>query len=67
MAVAISSDGSTAIVGASFDDVGSNPDQVQQTVFRRSGGVWIQEQQLTPIDGMAGRFFWYVHFIERRW
>ena len=49
--IAISGD--TALVGASYDDVGTNPDQGSVYVFTRSGGIWSQQAKLTAVDGAA--------------
>jgi hypothetical protein len=48
--VAISDD--TVVVGAIVDVVG--PIQGSAYVFTRSDTVWMQQQELTPIDGAAG-------------
>ncbi|RLS33683.1 MAG: hypothetical protein DWH80_00040 [Planctomycetota bacterium] len=55
--VALSSDGNTAIVGASWDDVGGNMEQGSATIFTRSSGVWTQQQQVTATGGAANDFF----------
>ncbi|MBI4661195.1 MAG: tandem-95 repeat protein [Verrucomicrobia bacterium] len=64
--VAISGD--TVIIGASWDDVGSNPDQGSAYVFTRSGTTWIQQAKLTASDGASTFFFGVVltgdHFGE---
>ncbi len=52
-AVALSSDGNTAIVGAHFDDIGANPNQGSATIFTRIEGVWSEQQQITAADGAA--------------
>ena len=57
--VALSSDGNTAIVGAYYDDVGSNLDQGSATIFTRSGTTWTQEQTITQTGGAAFDFFGY--------
>jgi hypothetical protein len=59
-AVSLSSDGSTAIVGAYLDDVGANVDQGSAYVFTRSGTVWTQQAQLNAVGGAAGDFFGYA-------
>ena len=56
-AVALSIDGSTAIVGAYRDDVGGNTDQGSAIVFTRSGNLWTQQGQLTAIGGAASDEF----------
>ena len=45
--------GETAIVGAPKDNVGANMAQGSAYIFVRSGGGWIQQQQLTDIQGAA--------------
>jgi hypothetical protein len=47
--VAISGD--TAIVGASFDDVGANTEQGSAYIFTRSGTTWTQQVQFTAAGG----------------
>jgi hypothetical protein len=49
--VAIS--GETAIVGAPFDNVGTNNFQGSAYVFVRVGATWSQQQKLTASDGAA--------------
>ncbi len=49
--------GDTAIVGASFDDVGANVDQGSAYVFTRSGTAWTQQAQLTAAGGAASDGF----------
>jgi len=56
-AVALSSSGDTAIVGAYFDDVGANADQGSATIFTRSGSVWTEQQTITQTGGAAGDAF----------
>jgi hypothetical protein len=57
--VGLSSDGSTAIVGAYRKTIGANSLQGAAYIFTRSGGVWSQQQELTASDGAAGDFFGY--------
>jgi hypothetical protein len=52
-AVALSSDGNTALIGAAQDNVGVNADQGSATVFVRSGSVWTQQQNLISSTGAA--------------
>ena len=53
-AVAISDDGSTAIVGGNGDDIGLNQDQGSARVFVWNGTTWIQRgDAITPLDGEA--------------
>jgi FG-GAP repeat protein len=49
--------GSTLVIGAPGDDVGSNVNQGSVYVFRRLGGAWIEEQKLTSSDGAANDQF----------
>lgn len=57
ISVALSSDGNTAIVGAYADDVGSNSNQGSAVIFKRSGSVWTQQQQINAADGAASDLF----------
>jgi hypothetical protein len=47
----------TAIVGALWDDVGTNADQGSAYLFARNGGTWTQQEHLVASDGAAGDFF----------
>jgi hypothetical protein len=51
VSIALSSD--TAVVGAYFDDVGTNTDQGSAYVFTRSGTTWTQQAQLTATAGAS--------------
>ncbi len=53
ISIALSSDGNTAIVGAS----GDNSNQGSATVFTRSGTTWTQQQTITQTDGAANDYF----------
>lgn len=54
---AVSLDGDTAFIGASYDDNGKG----SAYVFTRSGGVWSQQAKLSAADGAANdRFGWSV-------
>ena len=55
--VALSSDGSTAIVGAFSDTVSGRSYQGSATIFTRSGSVWTQQQTITQSDGAADDWF----------
>ena len=56
--VALSSDGSTALVGADGDgDKGS--DSGSAYVFTRSGSTWTEQAKLLASDGAAGDYFGY--------
>ena len=59
VSVALSSDGSTALVGAYLKTVGVNSQQGAAYVFTRSSGIWSQQQELTPSDGAANYHFGY--------
>jgi hypothetical protein len=54
-AVALSGD--TALVGAVFDEVGTNTLQGSAYVFVRSGTIWSQQAKLTASDGAASDYF----------
>ena len=49
----------TAIVGAPFDDIGSNDQQGSAYIFVRAGGgtTWTQQAKLTAADGAVGDRF----------
>lgn len=51
--------GSTAVVGARGDSIGSTSFGFQGSVyvFNRQGGIWVEEQKLTASDGVAGDSF----------
>jgi hypothetical protein len=49
--------GSTAVVGALFHGVNSNPNQGTAYVFSRKGGLWSQLDQLIATDGGSGDRF----------
>jgi hypothetical protein len=53
---AVAVEGNTALVGAEFDD-DNGEDAGAVYVFTRAGGVWTEQQKLTPKDGSAGDFF----------
>jgi hypothetical protein len=55
--VAISSDGTTAIVGAPFEDTGAATNQGAAYVFTRSGSTWTQQQKLLASDAATGDTF----------
>jgi hypothetical protein len=54
-AVALSDN--TALVGALYDDVGTNTRQGSAYVFERSGTEWSQQAKLTSLDGAAHDLF----------
>lgn len=49
--------GNTALVGARFDDVGSNADQGSAYIFSGSGNTWSFQRQLIANDGIANDEF----------
>lgn len=51
--VALSSDGTTAIIGASADEDPNGVDAGSAYVFDASGESWTQQAKLTPVDGNA--------------
>lgn len=55
--VALSSDGSTALVGAPDHKFGFNTQQGAAYVYTRTGITWSQQQELTASDGASGDFF----------
>jgi hypothetical protein len=55
--VAIS--GNYAIVGAAFDDVGSNINQGSVSIYQLIGGNWVLMQKITDATGVAGDNFGY--------
>jgi len=53
--------GDTIIVGAHFDDTGTNTDQGSAYIFVRNGTTWTEQQKLTAADSAAGdEFGWSV-------
>jgi hypothetical protein len=55
--VALSSDGTTALVGARAHTVSANVGQGAAYVFTLSGETWTQTLELTAADGVAGDMF----------
>ncbi|MBX2846059.1 MAG: T9SS type A sorting domain-containing protein [Saprospiraceae bacterium] len=55
--VAISGDGNTIISGATDDGGGATEKMGSAYIFRKSGGVWTEEQKLTASDGAGGHEF----------
>jgi hypothetical protein len=49
--------GDTLVVGALYDNIGSNTKQGSAYVFTRSGGVWAEQQKLVASDGAAQDYF----------
>lgn len=63
--VPVAVSGSTAVVGARGDSIGSTSFGFQGAayVFNRQGGSWVEVQKLTASDGTAGDSFgWSVAF-----
>ena len=56
--VSISADGTTALVGAHYDDDKGN-DSGSAYIFTRNGSSWIQSAKLMPTDGAAQDRFGY--------
>ena len=54
--VAVSGDGSTAVIGACYDYAGGNQSG-SAYVFTRSGSSWTQQAKLTASDGAARDYF----------
>jgi hypothetical protein len=57
IAVSLSSDGNTALVGSSGDDTPAGTDAGSAYVFGRSGGSWSLQAKLTAADGEASDDF----------
>jgi hypothetical protein len=57
IAVAMSSDGNTAIVGARAEDTSPNTDNGAAYVFTRSGSVWSQQAKLLASDSESNALF----------
>lgn len=55
--VSLSSDGNTAIVGASNEDTSPNTDNGAAYVFTRSGSTWTQQQKLLASDAASSDSF----------
>ncbi len=53
----VSISGDYAIVGALYDDVGSNNNQGSAYVFHRSGTTWTQYAKITASDGAPSDYF----------
>jgi hypothetical protein len=54
---AVALDGELALIGAYWDDVGSNANQGSADIFLRTGTTWGQLQQLTAADGASNDRF----------
>ncbi len=55
LAISLDAAGSTALVGAYRDDIGSQVNQGSAYVFVRSGALWSQQAKLIALDGSAGQ------------
>lgn len=55
----VSINGSYAVIGAPFDNVGQNVDQGAAYVFVRSGSVWSEQAKIIADDGATGDYFGY--------
>ncbi len=53
----VSISGDYAIVGADYDDVGSNSNQGSAYIFHRSGVSWTQQAHFTAPDGTVNDYF----------
>ena len=58
--VAVSGDGSTAIIGAPYGDNSNGRDAGSAYVFRASGGSWSQQAKLSADDGGSFQYFGWV-------
>ena len=56
-AVALSSDGNTALIGADFKTINGNTRQGAAYIFTRAGAAWSQQTRLTDING--GGYSWF--------
>jgi hypothetical protein len=56
ISVAISGDGNTAIIGASYDD-DKGTSSGSAYIYTRAGSSWSQQAKLVPADGAAEDFF----------
>jgi hypothetical protein len=52
--------GTTLVVGAPYDEVGSNIEQGAAYVFVQSAGTWTQQAKLTVSNGKADDYFGYA-------
>ncbi len=55
--VSISSDGTTALIGAYFADPSGKTEAGAAYIFTRSGATWTQQAKLTASDGAANDYF----------
>ena len=56
-AVALSSDGNTALIGADFKTINGNTRQGAAYIFTRAGAAWSQQTRLTDANG--GSYSWF--------
>lgn len=56
-AVALSSDGNTALIGAALEDTSPNTNNGAAYVFTRSGTTWTEQQKLLASDAATGDAF----------
>lgn len=57
VSVAVSRDGTTALIGADVDEDPNGEFAGSAYIFRRSGGTWTEQSKLTPDDGNSGDAF----------
>lgn len=55
--VSMSGDGSTVVVGATWEDVGGNTNSGAAYVFQENGGTWTRSSKITASNLAAGDFF----------
>lgn len=57
LTIALSGDGTIALVGDWYKTVGANSSQGAAYVFKWNGAAWVEQQKLTASDGAAGDLF----------
>ena len=55
--VGVSSDGTTAVIGAPFDEDPNGENAGSAYVFQQEDGAWSEEAKLAPEDGAGGNLF----------
>lgn len=55
--ISVAVSGSTLVVGAPFDSIGTSSNQGSAYVFERHGGSWVETQKLIASDGAPGDLF----------
>ena len=55
--ISVAIDGNTAVIGAYYDDIGSNVNQGSAYVYVWDGSNWVFQAKLTASDGAAGDVF----------